>query len=57
MSGHLSVIGLGPGAPEQITPEASAALLGAEALYGYGPYLNRVPARPAQTRHAPENRQ
>ena len=57
MSGHLSVIGLGPGAPEQITPQASAALAEAEALYGYGPYLNRVPARPGQTRQASDTRE
>ncbi len=57
MSGHLSVIGIGPGAPEQITPQATAALAGAQALYGYGPYLNRVPARPGQTRHASDNRE
>jgi precorrin-3B C17-methyltransferase len=57
MSGRLSVIGIGPGAPEQITPQASAALARAEALYGYGPYLNRVPARPGQTRHASDNRE
>jgi precorrin-3B C17-methyltransferase len=57
MSGHLSVIGIGPGTPEQVTPQASAALAGAEALYGYGPYLNRVPARPGQTRHASDNRE
>jgi len=57
MSGHLSVIGLGPGAPEQIPPQASVALAEADALYGYGPYLNRVPARPGQTRHASDNRE
>lgn len=57
MSGHICVIGIGPGAPEQITPQASAALAGAEALFGYGPYLNRVPARPGQTRHASDNRE
>jgi len=57
MSGHISVIGIGPGAPEQITPQAHTALAGAEALYGYGPYLNRIPARPGQTRHASDNRE
>jgi precorrin-3B C17-methyltransferase len=57
MSGRLSVIGIGPGAPEQITPQANAALARAEALYGYGPYLNRVPARPGQTRHPSDNRE
>jgi len=29
----------------------------AEALYGYGPYLARVPERPGQTRHPSDNRQ
>ncbi|MBV9238120.1 MAG: precorrin-3B C(17)-methyltransferase [Xanthobacteraceae bacterium] len=57
MSGRLSVIGIGPGAPEQITPQANAALAQAEALYGYGPYLNRIPAHPGQTRHASDNRE
>lgn len=57
MSGRLSVIGIGPGAPEQITPQANTALARAEALYGYGPYLNRVPARPGQTRHPSDNRE
>ncbi len=45
MTGRLAVIGLGPGDPRYLTPEAEAALAGAEALYGYGPYLDRVPAR------------
>jgi precorrin-3B C17-methyltransferase len=57
VSGHLSVIGIGPGAQEQITPQASAALASAQALYGYGPYLNRVPVRPGQARHASDNRE
>ena len=37
MNGRLTVIGIGPGAPDQITPEAAAALRDARALYGYGP--------------------
>ncbi len=56
MSGRVSVIGIGPGAPGQVTPQASAALAAAQVLYGYGPYLNRVPARPGQMRHASDNR-
>ncbi len=55
--GRLTVIGLGPGDPRQLTPEAVAALAHADALYGYGPYLDRVPPRAGQTRHASDNRQ
>jgi precorrin-3B C17-methyltransferase len=57
MSGSLTVVGLGPGNPEAMTPEAAAALASAEALYGYGPYLARVPERAGQTRHASDNRE
>ena len=34
MSGRLTIIGLGPGDDRFITPEASDALVSAEALYG-----------------------
>ena len=57
MSGHLAVIGLGPGDARYITPEADAALKDAEALYGYARYLERVPAREGQARHASDNRE
>ena len=57
MTGHLSVIGLGPGDPRYLTPEAQEALTTAQALYGYGPYLDRVPARAGQSRHASDNRE
>jgi precorrin-3B C17-methyltransferase len=57
MSGRLAVIGLGPGDARYITPEAQAALAAAEALYGYGPYLDRLPVREGQSRHASDNRQ
>jgi precorrin-3B C17-methyltransferase len=57
MSGRLAVIGLGPGDARYVTPEAQAALADADALYGYGPYLDRVPARAGQSRHASDNRQ
>ena len=45
MSGSLTVVGLGPGGPDTLTAEAAASLHGADALYGYGPYLDRVPER------------
>jgi len=57
MSGRLAVIGLGPGDARWLTPEAEAALVAADALYGYGPYLDRIPMRPGQARHASDNRQ
>jgi precorrin-3B C17-methyltransferase len=57
MSGRLAVVGLGPGDPRYLTPEAEAALAGAQALYGYAPYLERVPARAGQNRHPSDNRE
>jgi len=57
VSGHLAVIGLGPGDARYLTPEADAALAAADALYGYGPYLDRVPARVGRSRHASDNRE
>ncbi len=57
MSGRLVVVGLGPGDPRYLTPEAEDALAAAEALYGYGPYLDRVPVRAGQNRHASNNRE
>ena len=57
MTGKLAVVGLGPGDPRYLTPEATAALVAAEALYGYGPYLDRVLARTGQSRHASDNRE
>ena len=56
MSGRLVVVGLGPGAPGMLTPDATHALVAATDLIGYGPYLDRVPARPGQLRHASDNR-
>jgi precorrin-3B C17-methyltransferase len=56
LSGRLAVVGLGPGAPDLLTPEASAELAAASDLVGYGPYLDRVPMRPGQRRHASDNR-
>ena len=56
MSGSLAVVGLGPGPSDWITPEATAVLAGASDLVGYGPYLDRVPARAGQARHGSDNR-
>jgi len=57
MSGHLAVVGLGPGDARYLTPEADGALAAAEALYGYGSYLDRVPVRAGQRRHGSDNRE
>jgi precorrin-3B C17-methyltransferase len=57
MTGTLTVVGLGPGDDRYLTREASAALQVADAVYGYSPYLDRVPARPGQARHASDNRE
>jgi precorrin-3B C17-methyltransferase len=51
------VIGLGPGGDGYLTREAQDALDGAGALYGYGPYLDRVPGRAGQSRHPSGNRE
>ena len=57
MSGRLTVIGLGPADARWLTPQADAALATAQAIYGYGAYLDRVPLRPGQTRHPSDNRE
>jgi len=57
VSGSLAIIGLGPGGDRYLTREAEEALATAEALYGYGPYLDRVPARTGQARHPSDNRE
>lgn len=41
MTGKLSIVGLGPGAPEHRTLAAAAAVSGAEAVVGFGPYVDQ----------------
>jgi precorrin-3B C17-methyltransferase len=57
MSGRLDVVGIGPGDATLITPAARAALDAAEILYGYGPYLARVPPRAGQAHVPSDNRE
>ena len=57
MTGSLAIVGLGPGAPELVTPLASDTLAAATDLVGYAPDLARVPERPGQLRHASDNRE
>ena len=51
----VSVVGLGPGSPAWLTPEAAEAIAEATDLVGYRPYLARVPQRPGQRRHGSGN--
>jgi precorrin-3B C17-methyltransferase len=56
VTGSLTVVGLGPGAAHWLTPAAQAALDAATDLIGYGPYLERIPARAGRLVHASDNR-
>jgi precorrin-3B C17-methyltransferase len=56
MTGSLTVVGLGPGPAEWITPEAMRALAAATDIIGYQAYLDRLPERPGQCRHGTDNR-
>jgi precorrin-3B C17-methyltransferase len=57
MTGALIVVGLGPGNPDQITPEALAAISASTDFFGYFPYIDRLNLRPDQRRHASDNRE
>ena len=52
---QLLVVGLGPGPTAWLTPEVSTALAEVDHVVGYGPYLDRIPARPGLRRHASGN--
>ncbi|WP_280357754.1 precorrin-2 C(20)-methyltransferase [Nocardia otitidiscaviarum] len=54
--GEVVVVGLGPGAAEWTTPEVTRVLAEATDIVGYSTYVNRVPERPGQRRHASDNR-
>lgn len=53
--GGVAVVGLGPGHSNWMTPESRRELAAATDLIGYGPYLDRVPIRDDQRRHASDN--
>ena len=55
-TGEVVVVGLGPGAPAQTTPQVRAELAAATDLVGYRTYLARIAARPGQRVHASDNR-
>jgi precorrin-3B C17-methyltransferase / cobalt-factor III methyltransferase len=41
MSGRLDIVGLGPGGAEHRTAAATAAVIGAQVVIGYGPYVEQ----------------
>jgi precorrin-2 C20-methyltransferase/precorrin-3B C17-methyltransferase len=53
--GGVAVVGLGPGQSDWMTPESRRELAAATDVIGYGPYLDRVPARDGQRRHPSDN--
>ena len=57
MTGTLSIVGLGPGNPEFLTPEALQAIAAAEDFFGYMPYIDRLNLNDDQKRHASDNRE
>lgn len=54
-AGGVTVVGLGPGGADWVTPQSRRELAAATDLIGYGPYLDRVPARGGQRRHPSDN--
>ncbi len=54
--GEVVVVGTGPAGRDWLTPQVAAALAAADDLVGYGPYLDRVPPNPRQSRHPSDNR-
>lgn len=55
-TGEVVVVGLGPGDTAWTTPEVTEALGAATDLVGYTTYIDRVPQRPGQRRHASDNK-
>ncbi len=54
--GWLKIVGLGPGDLSYLTEQAQAAIAAATDLVGYAPYVDRLPEREGQRRHASDNR-
>jgi precorrin-2 C20-methyltransferase / precorrin-3B C17-methyltransferase len=53
--GTVTVVGLGPGAHDWMTPQSRRELAAATDLIGYGRYLDRIPAQDGQQRHRSDN--
>lgn len=57
MSGRLTVVGLGPGPDDWVTPAARKAVADADIVLGYTAYTNRITLRPGQRIEASDNRE
>jgi precorrin-3B C17-methyltransferase len=57
VTGRLVIAGLGPAGDRWITPAAASAVREAEDLFGYKSYLDRLPIRAGQIKHASDNRE
>jgi precorrin-2 C20-methyltransferase/precorrin-3B C17-methyltransferase len=55
-AGQITIVGLGPGSAEWVTPEAQQVLSEATDLVGYQRYLDRVPLRSGQRRFGSDNK-
>lgn len=56
MTGWLAIVGLGPGDPDLVTAQVSAALDQATDVVGYIPYVARVAPREGLVLHPSDNR-
>ncbi|MEP3945591.1 precorrin-3B C(17)-methyltransferase [Ascidiaceihabitans sp.] len=56
MSGRVSIVGLGPGNEDLVTPQVRAVLAEATDVVGYFPYVARVTERDDLTLHGSDNR-
>ncbi|MFE3289284.1 precorrin-3B C(17)-methyltransferase [Rhodococcus sp. NPDC059234] len=56
VTGHVTVVGLGPGDDAWTTAEVREELARATDIVGYTTYVNRVPERAGQHRHASDNK-
>lgn len=54
-AGTVSVVGLGPGDLDWMTPQCRRELATATDLIGYGPYLDRIGVRDGQHKHPSDN--
>lgn len=56
MSGWISIVGLGPGREDLVTPEVTAAIAQATDVIGYIPYVARIAPRAGLRLHPTDNR-
>ena len=57
MKGSLTIVGLGPGAPELVTPAVTDALEDSTDIVGYSKYIERVKDASGKSFHPSDNRE